>query len=771
VPQHQLPIPPTPLVGRVRELTELRERLLREDVRLLTLTGTGGTGKTRLALALAAGLVDVFPDATWFVDLSAVTDPSIVPSAIAQLLGVRVATPESELQAIGEYIRHRHMLLVLDNFEQVLPAAMDVADLLSAGERLKVVVTSRAPLHIYGEHEFPVQPLELPVSGDSLPSKGLTQYESVALFVQRARAARPDFDVTNHNAASVAEICARLDGLPLAIELAAARVKLLPPQALLGRLDNRLQLLTGGSRDRPARHQTLRATLEWSYGLLDEAEKAAFWRLAVFSGGWTLEAAEALGVLDTDVLERVGSLLDKSLVRQELTTRGEPRFRMLETIHEFALDQLERNEDVASLRARHAAYFLGLAEAAEIELRGPPSTEWLERLQNEHDNLRAVVRWALETHNAELALRICSALQRYLDARGHLSEGQRWLESALGLAPSASGPVRARALQAAGQIAWLGGDYVRASDRHQESLEIWRSLGDDRGVALALTSLGNVSHYQGDYVRAEGLYRQSLEVHRRMHNAFGSAAVLNSLGVLARNRGDLERAREYGAEALRLHRDLGDTRNVALVLNNLARVEREAGRWTEAVALCTESLGLFGEMLDAWGISMVLINLGILGQQMDDVGRAARLFGAAEALREQATGSTFLSVSPAERTAYESSVDAVRNALGETAFASMWQTGRTLSLREVLHEGAGLRPSSSDRSKSHSPETSDPLTAREREVAILVATGHTNRQIGEALVITEWTVDTHVRHILAKLGLRSRTQVAAWAAERHLVGR
>ena len=417
------------------------------------MTGTGGTGKTRLALALAAALVDVFADGIWFVDLSAITDASLVPAAIAQALGVREAGPQSELEAIKHYVHDRHMLLVLDNLEQVLAAAADLADLLSAGQRLKLLVTSRAPLHTYGEHEFPVTPLELPAAGEATTLEGLSQYEAVALFIQRAGAARPEFHVTNQNAAAVAEICARLDGLPLAIELAAARIKLLPPQALLGRLGNRLQLLTGGSRDRPARQQTLRATIEWSYGLLDAAEQAAFRRLAVFSGGWTLEAAGALvGATNGDVLEDTASLLDKSLVRREDIPDGEPRFRMLETIHEFAFEQLERSGEARSMRARHAEYFLNLAEAAERELRGPPSLVWLDRLEAEHDNVRGLVRWAIETCNAELALRMCTALHRYLGARGHLGEGQRWLESALALEPPA--PVSIRRSSAAS--CWRG---------------------------------------------------------------------------------------------------------------------------------------------------------------------------------------------------------------------------------------------------------------------------------------------------------------------------
>jgi non-specific serine/threonine protein kinase len=740
---------------------------LRDDVRLLTLTGTGGTGKTRLALALAATLQDAFEDGIWFVDLSTITDATLVVPAIAHALSLRDAPQLLELQRVTAAIGDRKLLLVLDNFEQVVSAAADIAQLLAAAPRLKMLITSRAVLRVSGEHEFAVPSLGLPERIYPQNAEGLTQYEAVALFVQRAEAAAPGFQVTNANAPAIAEICARLDGLPLAIELAAARTKLLPPQALLGRLSNRLQLLTSGPRDRPERQQSLRRTIDWSYGLLDEPEKALFRQLAVFSGGWTLDAAEEVTFAQIDILDGLASLLDKSLIQQPDTTVAEPRYRMLETIREFAFEQLDRSGEAGDIRYRFADYFVRLAQAAELELRGPPSMQWLDRLQAEHDNLRAVVHWSLENREPTHALVIGGSLRRYMDARGHLNEAQRWLETGLGLDVPVAPRVRARALLAAGGVAWLSGDYALAIARNTESLTVYRGLADDLGVARALQNLGNVAHYQGEYDRATSIYAESLELYRKIGDQAGTAGILNSMGVLARNRGDLASARALGEESLSIHRSAGDARDVALGLNNLARVARDQGDWTSASDLCSESLKLFAELNDQWGVAVVLANLGIQAQRLGAAERAVKLFGASEALREAATGSVFLSVSPGESSAYSESVNLVRAALGQSPFAVGWRAGRELRLVEAV--ALGLPAEAGQGLVDAPPPTLQlgavELTQREREVAVLIARGYTNRQIAEELVISEWTVDTHVRHIMNKLGQRSRAQVAVWVVE------
>jgi DNA-binding CsgD family transcriptional regulator len=438
-------------------------------------------------------------------------------------------------------------------------------------------------------------------------------------------------------------------------------------------------------------------------------------------------------------------------------------------MHEYALEQLERSAESTPIRSAHADYFLLLAEAAQPDLRGPPSVLWLDRLEAEHDNIRGVVRWALETRNAALALRLGSALQRYLDARGHAGEGRRWLEAALALDAPAPAAVRARALHVAGRLAWLHGDYAIAKAHHQESMSLYESIRDQSGVALAIQYLGNVAHYELDYARAADLYKWSLALYRDLGDDQGTAAVVNSLGVLARNRGELESAFSLLSESLAIFRRLEDSRNVALLLNNLARVARDRGDYPQATDLCTESLALFNELEDAWGVATVLVNLGIVGYLCADLRRAARLFGAAESLREASTGSPYLSVSPEEFARYEAAARATRLGLGEQAFAAQWAGGRRLSLAEAVAAGLGrAHPATGRPNTAAAPDRGllpGGLTPREWQVAQLVAKGMPNREIAEKLIITLATTDRHVANILAKLNMHSRAQLAVWAAD------
>src|SRR5919107_1508387 len=453
---NNLPAQPTPLVGRESELGEVRDLLRAEGLRLLTLTGPGGIGKTRLGLQVAAELLDEFEDGVFFVALDPITASALVASAIAEPLGVVEAWDQPLEEGLKDYLGGKELLLVLDNFEQVLGGAPLVGNLLAACPKLKVLATSRSGLRVYGEQEYPVPPLELPRPGRLPPIDRLSQYEAVRLFIERAKAARPDFSVTDENAPAVAEICARLDGLPLAIELAAARVKLLTPGAMLERLGSRLKLLTGGARDLPERQRTLRGAIEWSHALLEEGEQVLFRRLAVSSGGRTLEALEAIcdaeGDLPVDAFEGVSSLLDKSLLVREEGPEEESRLVMLETIHEYAREKLRESGEAEGVSGLHAQYFLAFAEEAEAELEGPDQASWMERLEADHDNFRAALSWLLEAGEAESALRIGGALWLFWRSRGHLSEGRRWLSEGLSGGDAAPAGVRARAMLVLGDL-------------------------------------------------------------------------------------------------------------------------------------------------------------------------------------------------------------------------------------------------------------------------------------------------------------------------------
>jgi predicted ATPase/DNA-binding CsgD family transcriptional regulator len=782
-----LPTPLTSLIGRGAEVRAVVDLIQQPYPRLLTLTGPGGAGKTRLALAASARLLDRFVDGVFFVDLSALRDPTLVPSTIAQSLGVHETGDEALIQTVQRHLTQRSALLVLDNFEQLLPAATTVATLLHACPRLKVLVTSRAALRLSGEHELPVPPLAVPDLRQLPEIDALTQYEAVALFLQRAQAVRPDFQVTTANAAVIAELCARLDGLPLAIELAAARVKLLSPQALLARLGNRLSLLTGGARDRPARQQTLRGTIDWSYELLAPGVQRLFTQLAVFAGGASLESIEAVCDVGTNlsasVLDGLSSLADESLLRQAESTTGERHFDMLETIREYALERLEASGEAEVIRERHARHYLSLVEAAEAGLKGPEQRAWLERLALENDNARAALAWALQRQDATLALRLAGALGPYWQIHDHLTEGQAWLEQALALDAETPPDVRARGLTAGGGLAFLRGDTARAVSWQQESIGLWRQLGDTAGMAAALHNLARAVHYQARYDEAARLYHETLALRRQIDDRRGLAATLNSLGVLNRDRGDDPAARALYEESLALYRDLQDLWGQALLLNNMARITRDANDLPGTHALCVESLDLFSALGDKHGITWVVSNLAIVAERQGAASRAAQLTGATEAVRET-LGAAPLSLSPGERAIYEASISHVRAELGAATFASLQAAGRAMSLDEILAfaRANAERPAApitmapapvvpaAPQNVAPAPTAPStrpsPLTRRELQVAALVARGLTNRQIAAELVISEGTVGVHLEHIFGKLELRSRAQLAAWVVER-----
>jgi predicted ATPase/class 3 adenylate cyclase len=632
--RHNLPAQLTPFIGREAVVAEIRDRLEQPGVRLLTLTGPGGAGKTRLALYVAAELVEAHADGVWFVPLAPVASATLVAATIASALGIRESAADSLEASLRAYLRPRRLLLVLDNFEHVIQAAPLIADLLSHCPDIQVLVTSRAPLHISGEFELPIPPLALPSVAGPLRLDDALASEAVRLFVDRARAVQKTFALTEDNAEAVVAICRRLDGLPLAIELAAARVRLLPPKAILARLDSRLNLLTGGGRDRPERQQTLRNAIAWSHDLLDHPEQTLFRRLAVFAGGWTLDAAESVvrfGRADPphSVFDGLDVLHDTSLVRLgESTGRDgatEPRFSMLQTIQEFATEQLAASGELARVQENHASWFADLAIAAEPHLPGPSAVSWLDRLESDHDNLRAALNWLRARGDGERAVTVAAALWRFWWLRGHVSEGRKQIEAALAVGGAAAAAERAAALDGAGVLAETQGDYDRAEALHRESLALSRERGDQTGTARALGNLGVVAFDRGDDDQAAALLEESLALAREVGDQLLVATALNDLGIVAHKRRDLERAELLYQESLALRRRIGSGSEIARTLNNLGGVAFDRGNFDLARQLFEESVSLYHDAGDRWGAAGALIGLATANHLQGDAPRAAVL--------------------------------------------------------------------------------------------------------------------------------------------------
>jgi predicted ATPase/class 3 adenylate cyclase len=623
---NNLPAQPDTLVGREAELEQVR-RLLRGPARLVTLSGPGGSGKTRLALEVGASLLEAFEDGVFFVPLAAVLDPSLVAARIATALGVRENPTRSALEGLLESLRAKELLLLLDNFEQIVAAAPTVSDLLAACARLRILVTSRSVLRVAGEHEFAVPPLELPDPRQGLAPETLVHSPAVALFLQRAQAVKSGFALTSENAGEVARICAHLDGLPLAIELAAARVKILSPHAILQRLGARLDFLKGGSRDLPARHQTLRQAIAWSYDLLEPAERPFFRRLAVFVGGCTLEAAEQvcaeIAEGEMAVLDAIAALVDKSLLRQADGKDGESRFGMLETIREFGVECLKAEGEWEQARRAHTETFLALAEQAETELTGPQQNRWLDRLEAEHDNLRVALAWAEEQGEVETGLRLGAALWRFWLARGHMREGREHLERLLAL-PGAAPRTRARAkaLHRLGTIVHEISDHAQARPSLEESLAIWQELGDKRGTATALNSMGWLAYQSGDFEAAVSLSQEALALHRALGDRRGIAVALFNLGFVTLYRSDYPAALALLEESLALRHGIGDRRGSAYVQVHLGWLEHQRGDYGRASQILEEARATFRELNDWQLLAWSLSSLAVLAYDLGELDRA-----------------------------------------------------------------------------------------------------------------------------------------------------
>lgn len=812
-----LPASFSSFVGREREIREIQELLLSN--RLVTLTGPGGCGKTRLSIKIAQELSGEFEHGVWLVELASISDPTLVPQIIAAALNVREKSGRELMDLLIDSLSARTVLLVIDNCEHLILACARVAEMLLQNcPDLKILATSREALGLTGEIAWIVPPLSLPEQQpwtNPVSAQDAVHFyaesESVQLFVNRAKAISPDFTLNSENGSWVAEICRRLDGMPLAIELAAARVRSLTVQEIAQRLDDRFNLLTGGSRTGHPRQQTLAATLEWSYALLSEKEQKVLQRLSVFAGGATMEAAEAVctgdGVEVAEVLDLLSYLVDKSLVTTDISEQGETRYCLLETIRQNALERLSESGEVDISRNHHLDFFIQWAERAEPHLDKPEQVEWLERYEAEHDNLRAALEWCNDDQKRpEAGLQLAAACGRFWRLHSYLSEGRKRLSTALSRAGEYGQTItHARVLTFISNITYLQSDYPAMRPLAERALSIWRELGEAGrfGAAITLDMLGELATEEGDYVQAPVLFGEALEIFRELNDVRGIGGIHMQLGWMAIRTGDLEQAKVHLEEFLSLTQQVGDKTFLSFAYSGLGEVAVRLGEYKRAASLLGQSLALNRERGDKWGIGTSLGSLGWVALRQRDFKRmkemlgeslvvrmetndkggiawcleklaeakfeqsrfdiAVKIFGHAAALRAP-LGSV---IDPADQPDHNRIISDLRSALGEDAFVALWAEGEAMTLENIIEIALAETESIAESTRAEKEQFGG-LTAREREVAMLIAQGKSNREIAEAMTVGIKTIETYITRILNKLGFTSRVQIATWAMEKGL---